>query len=63
MYVITVDTPSSELSEEDETSKAPSHGDVEDVGEQEEELPARQRQKQGNGSQQPSNPRPKRRRQ
>ena len=62
MYVITVDTPLSELSEEDETSKAPSHGDAEDVGEQE-ELPARQRRKRGNGSQRPSNPRPKRRRQ
>ena len=62
MYVITVDTPLSELSEEDETSKAPSHGDVEDVGKQE-ELPTWQCRKQGNGSQWPSNPRPKRRRQ
>ena len=62
MYVITADTPSSKLSEEDETSKAPSHEDAEDVGEQE-ELPARQRRKQGNGSQRLSNPRPKRRRQ
>ena len=32
MYVITVDMPLSELSEEDETSNALSHGDIEDVG-------------------------------
>ena len=32
MYVITVDTPLSELSEEDKTSKALSHGDIKDVG-------------------------------
>ena len=61
MYVITADPPSSDLSDE-EVDKAPSHGDEEDDDDQE-ELPARQCQKQGSGSRRPSNPRPKRRRQ
>ena len=63
MYVITEDLPPSELSQEEEvTDRAASHRNDDDKGSQE-ELPTQQRWKRGSGVQQPSNPRPKRRRQ
>ena len=63
MYMITEDPPLSELSQEEEvTDRATGHGNDDDEGSQE-ELPTRQRRKRGSGIQQPSNLRPKRRRQ
>ena len=63
MYVITEDPPPSELSQEEEvTDRATGHGNDDDEGSQE-ELPTWLRWKRGSGVQQPSNPRPKRRRQ
>ena len=63
MCAIKEDPPPSELSqEEQETDKATGHGNDDDEGSQE-EMPCRQRRKQGNGIQQPSNPRPKHQRQ
>ena len=63
MYVITEDPPPSELSQEEEvTDRATGHGNDDDEGSQE-ELPTRPCRKRGSGIQQPSNPRPKHRRQ
>ena len=59
MYVVTVDKPLSELSEEEEEAvKATSHGSDDDEGSQE-EVPTRQHQKQGSGKPQLSNPKSK----